>query len=175
VDDLQTGGDVIGTLDPTGIVDGLNALVYLVRGHWAEAGLSAISIVPYVGDVVGKGGKCALKGVARAERGRRVAAALGKGKRVVVIGESMATRVRPTAKALGGGFYRARKLNPWDEAVALRRNKRWIRDQMKRGHWFVDIGIDTTRSERSVLYEAEKEVLGDYPNVMRYPCPRTKK
>ncbi|MDW8243207.1 MAG: RHS repeat-associated core domain-containing protein [Thermogemmata sp.] len=56
--DWVLGGlDVLGVFDPTPICDGANALILLGRGDWTGAGLSAVSMIPYVGDVVGKGGK----------------------------------------------------------------------------------------------------------------------
>jgi hypothetical protein len=57
LDQFQTVLDIVGVVDPTGIADGANALIHLARGNYAEAALSAISIIPYIGDVVGKGGK----------------------------------------------------------------------------------------------------------------------
>jgi len=50
--------DAIGVVDPTGIVDGLNAIIYAARGQYANAAIAAIAIVPYVGDLakVGKYG-----------------------------------------------------------------------------------------------------------------------
>jgi hypothetical protein len=69
---LQTGLDAIGVADPTGIADGVNAGISLVRAftdpqnagtHLVNAGISAAGIVPYVGDLAkvlkygGKAGK----------------------------------------------------------------------------------------------------------------------
>jgi hypothetical protein len=67
IDRLQTSVDVIGVADPTPISDGLNALVYLIRGKRSDAFLSAVSMLAYVGDAFGKGGKVA-KGVAKGGR-----------------------------------------------------------------------------------------------------------
>lgn len=60
-DVTQMALDIIGIFDPTGISDGANALISLGRGDWVGAGLSAISIVPFVGDLAkaGKLGKWA--------------------------------------------------------------------------------------------------------------------
>ena len=44
---------------PGEIADGVNALISLGRGDVAGATLSAMSMVPVVGDAVGKGGKIA--------------------------------------------------------------------------------------------------------------------
>jgi|GEM_PF-4782333 len=55
-DDFQSGLDFLGTFDPTGIIDGLNAAGYLTRGQYANATMAGIAIIPYIGDL-GKGGK----------------------------------------------------------------------------------------------------------------------
>ena len=49
--------EVAGIADPTGIADGINAAWYGAEGNYAQASLSAISILPYLGDAIGKGGK----------------------------------------------------------------------------------------------------------------------
>ena len=61
LDLAQMSLDIVGIVDPTPISDGSNTLISLFRGKWIDAGLSAISIVPYVGDLakLGKLGKWA--------------------------------------------------------------------------------------------------------------------
>ena len=61
LDLTQIGLDIAGIFDPTPISDGANALISLGRGDWLGAGLSAISMVPYLGDAakMGKLGKYA--------------------------------------------------------------------------------------------------------------------
>ena len=56
IDLAQIALDVAGLVDPTPICDGLNAVIAVGRGNWVDAGLSVISIVPYVGDLA-KAGK----------------------------------------------------------------------------------------------------------------------
>jgi hypothetical protein len=53
--------DIVGIFDPTGISDGANALISAGRGDWVGAGLSVVSIIPFVGDLAkaGKLGKWA--------------------------------------------------------------------------------------------------------------------
>jgi len=72
----QFGADVVGVFDPTPITDLANAAVSGVRGfvantpeeredHYVNAGLRAVSAVPYAGDLLGKPAlayKLALKG-----------------------------------------------------------------------------------------------------------------
>ncbi|WP_166923479.1 DUF6443 domain-containing protein [Flavobacterium poyangense] len=59
-DGIQEWFDVLGTADPLGIVDGLNALGYLARGQNGNAAIAAIAIIPYVGDAA-KGSRLAMK------------------------------------------------------------------------------------------------------------------
>ncbi|MBY0588600.1 hypothetical protein K2X85_15605 [bacterium] len=42
--------DALGTADPTGLVDGYHAVTYAVRGEWGNAGLTAVGVIPIVGD-----------------------------------------------------------------------------------------------------------------------------
>jgi len=58
LDGVQAGLDVVGFVPGVGeIADGINALISLGRGDVAGAALSAMSMVPIVGDAIGKGGK----------------------------------------------------------------------------------------------------------------------
>ena len=61
LDLTQIGLDIAGIFDPTPISDGANTLISLGRSDWLGAGLSAISMIPYVGDAakLGKLGKYA--------------------------------------------------------------------------------------------------------------------
>ncbi|MEM9056266.1 MAG: HNH endonuclease [Pseudomonadota bacterium] len=57
----QLALDVVGLADPTPISDGANGLISLFRGDFLGAGLSAVSMIPYLGDAakLGKLGKWA--------------------------------------------------------------------------------------------------------------------
>lgn len=57
LDKFQMGLDGIGIFDPTPISDGVSGVISAFRGDWAGAGLSAVSAFPYLGDLLGKGGK----------------------------------------------------------------------------------------------------------------------
>ena len=60
LDGVQAGLDVAGLVPGVGeIADGVNALISLGRGDVAGATLSATSMLPIVGDAIGKGGKIA--------------------------------------------------------------------------------------------------------------------
>ncbi|MDP3462798.1 MAG: RHS repeat-associated core domain-containing protein, partial [Bacteroidales bacterium] len=69
LDNLQTGLDVAGIADPTGLVDLGNALIYAGRGQWGNAGISALAIIPYIGDV-GKAGRLGAKTLQLTSRAR---------------------------------------------------------------------------------------------------------
>ncbi|NOY84050.1 MAG: hypothetical protein GXO96_04355 [Nitrospirae bacterium] len=43
--------DLTGIIEPTPFSDGTNALISLARGKWSDAAISAISIIPYLGDL----------------------------------------------------------------------------------------------------------------------------
>lgn len=58
VDGIQDLLDIAGLVPVVGeFADGINAVICLVRKDYVGAGLSAVSMVPVVGDVIGKGGK----------------------------------------------------------------------------------------------------------------------
>ncbi|QTD45484.1 DNA/RNA non-specific endonuclease [Ottowia testudinis] len=61
LDLTQIGLDIAGLIDPTPISDGANGLISLARGDWLGAGISAVSMVPYIGDAakLGKLGRYA--------------------------------------------------------------------------------------------------------------------
>ena len=61
LDVAQTGLDVAGCADPTFVCDGINAIGYKIRGKNDEAAMSVVAMFPYLGDIVGKGGKLGLR------------------------------------------------------------------------------------------------------------------
>lgn len=82
LDITQMGLDIAGIFDPTPISDGASGLISLFRGDFVGAGISAISIVPYVGDAakLGKLGRYAqtlAKAVEAAKASPEVAKAIG--------------------------------------------------------------------------------------------------
>jgi hypothetical protein len=105
IDNFQITLDIAGTFDPTGIVDGVNAIIYASRGQWVNAGISALAIVPYIGDL-GKLGKLEAKLAAKGAGLLDEAAELVKlngGKNSVTI-ESATQKIRYdlAGKAHGG-------------------------------------------------------------------------
>jgi hypothetical protein len=59
LDVTQIGLDIAGIVDPTPISDGSNTAISLFRGDWGGAGISALGMIPYLGDAakLGKLGK----------------------------------------------------------------------------------------------------------------------
>ncbi len=51
VDAAQLALDLIGIFEPTPFADGSNALISLFRGRVLEGALSAVSMIPYIGDL----------------------------------------------------------------------------------------------------------------------------
>jgi RHS repeat-associated protein len=58
--------DVVGTIDPTGVADGLNAAIYLAEGDYKNAAISALSMIP--GGDAAKGAKYAEKAAVKIEK-----------------------------------------------------------------------------------------------------------
>lgn len=50
LDLTQMGLDVAGLFDPTPVSDGANGVISLLRGDFLGAGISAVSMIPYIGD-----------------------------------------------------------------------------------------------------------------------------
>ena len=60
LDGLQGALDIVGLIPVVGeIADGINGVVSLARGDYVGAALSFTSMIPVVGDAIGKGGKAA--------------------------------------------------------------------------------------------------------------------
>jgi hypothetical protein len=53
-DGIDIAADLAGIIDPTGTVDVVQGLRYLNKGEYLSAICSFISVIPYVGDIVGK-------------------------------------------------------------------------------------------------------------------------
>jgi len=62
IDWLQSGLDVVGFIPGVGeVADGINALISLIRGNVLDAIFSVISMLPGLGDAIGKTGKYITK------------------------------------------------------------------------------------------------------------------
>jgi hypothetical protein len=79
LDLVQIGLSVAGIFDPTPISDGVDGLISLFRGDFLGAGISAVSMIPYIGDAakLGKLGKFA-ETIAKAVDLAKVDAAFAK-------------------------------------------------------------------------------------------------
>jgi hypothetical protein len=110
--------DVVGTIDPFGIADGLNALIYVAEGDYKNAALSAIGIIPFgdfakglkytdevvdvVGDVVKYGDEVEEVAEATLKYGDEVEEVAKEGERVFWSGGNTAKNAAETyAKANG--------------------------------------------------------------------------
>lgn len=74
----NTLGDIVGIFDPTGVVDFVNGISYIVQGDQLFGFLSIVSAVPYLGDIVAKPVMSALKVGAPATKGLKNVMALSK-------------------------------------------------------------------------------------------------
>lgn len=72
VENLHTLLDAVGVVDPFGVSDGINALIYLGQGDFKNAGISVLGIVPYVGDTA-KGARLGAKVLKFADKADDVA------------------------------------------------------------------------------------------------------
>jgi RHS repeat-associated protein len=56
---LSAALDLVGIVDPSGVCDGANVVLQAKNGEWGYAVLSAVGLIPYVGDIpkIGKIGK----------------------------------------------------------------------------------------------------------------------
>lgn len=100
---VHGGLDVVGFVPGIGeIADGVNAIIYLGEGRYLEAGVTALAMIPLIGDVFAKGGKWGVKGARElmeegAERGLREfaeeASEVTGGRGVRVVSEAEMVRV----------------------------------------------------------------------------------
>ena len=164
---LTWGNGVALLLDVVGLVGpGIPAAGGMVRGR---------KVVKAVTEVAGHADEAAdaLRAADEAKdawrRVENTAEVVGS-KPPIVIGENM-TRVREYANQIGGHAYRPWRNDPFDFDLALQRNERWIKDQMRQGREIVDIGPDFARradtGRRSPFYELERRLLREW-NYERY-------
>jgi len=80
---INTALDIAGLVPGVGeIADVTNALIYLRDKNYLFAALSLISVIPTIGDALGKGGKYSIqttKAVKKLSKGGKASRALGKG------------------------------------------------------------------------------------------------
>jgi hypothetical protein len=83
LDEMQSALDIAGVVDPTPISDAASGLISLSRGDWFGAGMSLVSMLPYVGDAVGKTAKGARLLAKMAKLKDRVADNVIRGRQIV--------------------------------------------------------------------------------------------
>jgi hypothetical protein len=81
LDITQMGLDIAGIFDPTPISDGASGVISLFRGDFLGAGISALSMVPYVGDaaklgMLGRYAETLAKAVDAAKQSPEIAKAI---------------------------------------------------------------------------------------------------
>jgi RHS repeat-associated protein len=85
----------------------------------------------------------------------------------IIVGENM-KRVKEYLDKVGGHAYRPRKNDPFDFDLAMKRNERWIKDQMRNGREVIDIGPDFQRravtGRNSPFYEMKRRNVKGYDN-----------
>ena len=90
--------DIAGFVDPTPISDAIGLTMSLQDGDWIGAGLSLVSMVPYVGDAVGK----TAKGIRAAKKltklRARIAATVAKLEKLKKAGQRVADKVANAVK-----------------------------------------------------------------------------
>jgi hypothetical protein len=83
-------GDILGIVDPTGIVDIVNGISYFTQGDHLFGLLSLISAIPYAGDFVAKPVMGALKIGGGATKGLKAAMSLAKAGKTVEASAALA-------------------------------------------------------------------------------------
>ena len=114
-----------------------------------------------------------LKGLSAIRNIRAVSSRAGRvvpkaaGQKPIIVGENM-KRVKEYADKTGGHAYRPWKNDPFDFELGMKRNERWIKDQMRNGREIIDIGPDFQRraatGRSSPFYEMERRNLNGYDN-----------
>jgi hypothetical protein len=87
---LNTVGDILGILDPSGLVDMANGISYMYQGEHLFGILSFVSAFPFAGDIVAKPVMGALKIGSAATKELKVAMDLAKAGKTIEASASMA-------------------------------------------------------------------------------------
>jgi len=97
-------------------------------------------------------------------------AAESVGRKPIIVGENM-KRVKEYADKVGAHAYRPWKNDPFDFGLGMKRNERWIKDQIRAGREVIDIGPDFQRraatGRNSPFYEMERRNLDGYENYRK--------
>ena len=107
--------------------DVINSGISVARDNYADAALSMAAAVPILGTAAGAG--------KLANRLNKVIK--GAGQKPIIVGENI-KRVKEYADKTGGHAYRPWKDDPFDFNLGMKRNERWIKDQMRNGREVID-------------------------------------
>jgi RHS repeat-associated protein len=133
LDAIQNALDIAGTFDPTPIIDVFNGVGYAFRGKWFDALGSGISAFPYLGDILGKGGKLIKRGVEHADEAVDL---LKTTKRADKGGLNLFKwREKSSSKATGWkeGDNFLHLPNKGDRKAKWKRNSGQLREEMRKG------------------------------------------
>ena len=123
----QISLDLIGIFEPTPFADGTNAVISILRGNLIDAGISAVSMIPYIGDLAkaGKLGSWAATVEAIVSRyGGRSAeyiASTPMGRVVIPALERISNQIDIAQNAAGGAIWRALGEETQQTLVGLKR------------------------------------------------------
>lgn len=138
--------DAAGIVDPTPASDALGMGMSIASGDWIGAGLSAVSMVPYLGDALGK----TAKGARAAKRLQELAAKIAKlTKKLDHLGDPMrrrieaARRVRAARREAIGSVQECARKGEWGKGVRVpKTGGRWEPpDSIGHGRWVSDDGF----------------------------------
>ncbi|OJT27351.1 hypothetical protein BO221_05060 [Archangium sp. Cb G35] len=144
--------DAAGIVDPTPISDGIGTIMSLAEGDFIGAGLSAISLIPYLGDAVGK----TAKGARALKRLKELADATAKvTKRLDQLSDKLARRreaarrVREAKRESVGSVEECAAKGKWGDDVQLPTTGSWKPPNSKgHGTWTSEDGKYTVEYEK---------------------------
>lgn len=124
----QAAVDAAGIVDPTPASDAIGMAMSIASGDWVGAGLSAISMVPYVGDALGK----TAKGARLLKRLKELAAAIARvTKRSDQFADPLRRRIEAARRARAArreaieSVKECARKGEWGEGVQLPRTGKW--------------------------------------------------
>jgi len=131
LDAAQLALDVAGMADPTPVSDVAGGIMSASRGDWMGAGLSVISIVPYLGDAVAKPMKAAKAAAKASKLAAKLKKASDKLKKAKEAAEAAAKKAKDRLK---------KKTSKVDDAVTRADDGGKIKGRKKTNHQKAAIG-----------------------------------
>ncbi len=165
LDSLQTGLDIVGLIPGLGeIADGANALIYVARGDYVNAGLSAMSMVPFAGvaATVGKWGKRGVDAVQAVSKYGDEAVGT-----TYVIGRKFDTAVAknwPGHEILDVADWTLKKNDDWIQGIVQKRGKVYMGSPISNNNIWDAVNNRPTVYSRELeqLMDANYKQVGDY-------------